>query len=513
MRIIEEENNLEVLKAYSKFLINDNQALRAEIEKINNLFALKQQLSLNLEDKLLSLRRLIFGKSSERRKNPEDRSRDSEEEKLLLEAQSLVPPLKESQDRELESEVVCHSFKELELLDIAREYGFKDSSISDWREIKGFYDESKEVTVIERKYVKKIHRRKKYLFIPSKNSEKQIIVTAPGPEKFIKGSNYSIEFAVQVVSDKYVYHLPLERQIKQMNALGLKYIKPKTLYNLCLVTSVHLDEIAKRIKEEILSCGRCVHADETPWPINNKKEDDGYMWVVSNQAGSFYQFEPTRSGAVIEEILKGYQGPVLSDAYGGYNRLKKIPGITLSHCWAHARRKFNDILENYPKECNQALDLIDELFRIERKAKNFEDLKKLRQIESVLLLEKIKIFLLKIKTEARKESGLLGAANYSLKNWEGLTKFLADEKIPLSNNEAERTIRHAVMGRKNFYGSRTISGADVTAILYSVIESCKKVQLDPKTFIEMVIRMNARGEKPPTPLEYARSSRLVPTSH
>jgi hypothetical protein len=80
MRIIEEETNLEVLKAYSKFLISDNQALRAEIEKTNNLFALKHQLSLNLEDKLLSLRRLIFGKSSAKRKNPEDRIRDSEEE-------------------------------------------------------------------------------------------------------------------------------------------------------------------------------------------------------------------------------------------------------------------------------------------------------------------------------------------------------------------------------------------------------------------------------------------------
>ena len=77
----------------------------------------------------------------------------------------------------------------------------------------------------------------------------------------------------------------------------------------------------------------------------------------------------------------------------------------------------------------------------------------------------------------------------------------------VSNNEAERTIRHAVMGRKNFYGSRTHNGADVAATLYTVIESCKKVELDPRTFINMALRLASRDEHIPTPLEYARQIR------
>ena len=83
-------------------------------------------------------------------------------------------------------------------------------------------------------------------------------------------------------------------------------------------------------------------------------------------------------------------------------------------------------------------------------------------------------------------------------------------RVPLSNNEAERTIRHSVMGRKNFYGSRTINGADVAATLYTVIESCKKVELDPRFYIQMVVRKRIEGGKIkniPTPLQYAKQIR------
>jgi hypothetical protein len=63
------------------------------------------------------------------------------------------------------------------------------------------------------------------------------------------------------------------------------------------------------------------------------------------------------------------------------------------------------------------------------------------------------------------------------------------------------------MGRKNFYGSRTHNGANVAATLYTVIESCKKVELDPRTFINMALQLASRSDPVPTPLEYARQTR------
>lgn len=94
------------------------------------------------------------------------------------------------------------------------------------------------------------------------------------------------------------------------------------------------------------------------------------MWVASNQAGAFYQFEPTRSGKILKDLLKGLKGSVLADGYSGYKRLHKLPHLKLAFCWAHVRRKFFEIEKNYPKDCKTILDFIDQLFLIERKARD-----------------------------------------------------------------------------------------------------------------------------------------------
>ncbi len=89
-----------------------------------------------------------------------------------------------------------------------------------------------------------------------------------------------------------------------------------------------------------------------------------------------------------------------------------------------------------------------------------------------------------------------------MKHWDGLTEFLKDPKIPLTNNDAERAMRQSVMGRKNFYGSRSINGGDLASIMHTIVESCKKVELDPKAYILMAVKMKAKDKtiKAPTPL-------------
>ena len=197
------------------------------------------------------------------------------------------------------------------------------------------------------------------------------------------------------------------------------------------------------------------------------------------------------------------------DGYGGYkSSLVKQYKMNLSFCWAHVRRKFTDIEKNYPRECSEFLDMVDELFHIEKMAKDFDELKKLREEKSKPLTDKMYDWLLEYKMKARGESHLRKAINYSLNHWKGLLNFIEDVRVPLSNNEAERAIRHSVMGRKNFYGSRTINGADVTATLYTIIESCKKVQLDPKFYISMAVKEKIKGSTNiPTPLVYAKKIR------
>lgn len=91
--------------------------------------------------------------------------------------------------------------------------------------------------------------------------------------------------------------------------------------------------------------------------------------------------------------------------------------------------------------------------------------------------------------------------------WPGFEMFLTDTRIPLSNNEAERTIRHAVVGRKNYYGSGSHTGAETAATLFTIIESCKKNDIDPRSYLQFVLKWIAEGaiaEDIRTPLEQAK---------
>ena len=444
-----------------------------------------------------------FAKSSEKRSS--SRPKTTDKKQLTLHGQSFAPAPSEEELGKLKEIKVDLKLTPEELSDIAEEYGYARDY--EWEHLNGFYDESEEVDIVVQSYVRKKNIRHKYRLKASKGSDHEVIITAPASLKIMPGAKYSTKLAVDVVASKYLYHMPLERIRRQMEAAGLT-IATKTLYSLCFFVHCYLESIVKKIQQEIITCGLALHLDETRWPINNKKQSDGYMWVMSNKAGSYYQFEPSRSGKIAKELIGSYSGPVVADGFSGYKSVfKDLKQINLAFCWAHARRKFTDIEKNYPRQVDEILNLMEELFHIERIAEDFDDLKTKRQNESKDIIDKIKSWLLENKMKARGESEFIKAINYSMNHWVGLTKFIDDVRIPLTNNEVERTIRHSVMGRKNFYGSRSINGADVTSTLYTIVETCKKVELEPKAYILMAVKKKILGQEPPTPLEYARQIR------
>lgn len=99
--------------------------------------------------------------------------------------------------------------------------------------------------------------------------------------------------------------------------------------------------------------------------------------------------------------------------------------------------------------------------------------------------------------------GIVKAIGYWLKNWKELSHFLTDLTVEIQNNDAERALRHAVIGRKNYASSRTINGADTAANLFTVIETCKRNLLQPKEYLTYLITERWRERKPLTPFQYA----------
>jgi transposase len=394
-----------------------------------------------------------------------------------------------------------------ELHEEAMVRGHKDAKSSDWKEIDGLYDQATEITVVERVYKKVTHKRKKYIFLPSVGTDKEIIVTAKGPEKLFPGCGFSIDFAITSTCDKFQFHIPLNRQIEQMERGGLTGMTAKTLYGLTAALSDHVRRsgVLEKIRQDIFEAPLAVHADETPWPILDDHSSDGYLWTICNMAGAYYRFEPSRSGKINKEMLKGYSGPVLTDDFKGYDRLKTETKCVLCHCWAHARRSFYEILGNYEQDCREILEMIDKLHEYEREARTFEALKVIREEKSRPMIAKIKTWLdEKSGKYLLSDNEMSRAIHYLRNNWAEFTVFLDDIRVPLTNNHAERSLRHSVLGRKNFYGSKTINGADVAADHYTIVETCKLLRLDPAAYYRYLVHANNVGEEVRSPLAYAR---------
>lgn len=507
MAPIEQEQNIDTVRQYAVWLEGTVKELHKKLEKFEEADASQRQgwLDEAMRDQFHRLRKKFFGFGRETLKK-KNRQVGHHQQKLNLHTKRVTQEAEDSkkhneineQDNEKAPLVKEHDFKREKLQEETDIRGLIVGAEDAWQKMNGLYQESTEITVTERVYQKVVHRQAKYKLKDEFNDTgKEVIITAPGPAKLKPGCKYSIDFAVATAIDKYQYHLPLERQRRRMEEAGFS-TDVKTLYRLCEYLAEHGDKVLPAIREEILSDFCAAHLDESRWRLFDT-ETTGYMWILSNRAGSYFQFEPTRSGKIPEEMLKGHQGSVLTDGYGGYNPVKKNPNIRLGQCWSHARREFFERLEDYPTQCEQAIAIIDRLFEIEAKAETFEELGRLRATESKSTIDELREWCFKTRPQFLNDEGISKAIDYTLKFWKELTLFLKDLSVPLSNNDAERGLRGPILGRKNFNGSKTINGADTAATLYTLIETSKKVSVHPAEYLKYLVTENWYGRAPLTP--------------
>lgn len=520
-RIIQTESP-EVVAALMADMAEHISKQKSEIERIQSDKLASEQMAFSIEEKLKLIRRSLFGKSSEKRPEASDRLRDRSQRENLLFSQAMFPSSevrdesgKTIQERwaNLETQEIEVPIAPSELEEEARLRGIEKHNLETWsdlwEELPNVFDRVTKIEIIERRYVKKVFKKKKYKLrepFTSQVDDKDVILSAQVPG-LLPGMNYTTDFVASVVADKYISHVPLERQLREMESLGLKGIKNSTLSRLCAVAASALEPLQDAILSELIEgSDTALHIDETPWGIQNKHERDGYMWVIANRLSSYYFFKPTRSAKVLEAKLRGYGGPVVTDGLETYNPVLDEAKVPHAYCWAHARREFFKI-ESHDPSVTPILDLIDKLFEIEREAKGFIELRSLRETKSSPIIADLKRLLLEEHPRSRDGSQKRKAIQYITKRWPGFEMFLTDVRIPLSNNEAERTIRHAVMGRKNYYGSGSHTGAETAATLFTIIASCKKNDLDPRTYLLLALGWLAESDDIETPLQYARRIR------
>jgi len=370
-------------------------------------------------------------------------------------------------------------------------------------ELRGQTEDADEVTVVERQFVLVRHRRQKY-----RCRCNGCVATAPGPPRLsirpdARGAHYSPEFAIEVAVSKYADHLPLERQARIMRREGL-LVDSQTLWDQLATVAEVLRPTYEALGQYVLQAP-VVGADETWWRLMERPvAKRWWVWSVTREDAVVYRILETRSQHAARQALAGFTGVVVVDGYGAYDALVRAGpgrGITLAHCWAHVRRKFIEAEAHYPEPCRAVLDLIGQLYAVEREAPSLPAMggasevmrdellaqrRRLRDERSRSIVGEIQTWAL--AQRALPESSLGKAIGYLLGLWRGLTRFLDDPRIPLDNNRTERGLRGVVLGRKNHYGSRSRRGLDVAALFYSLIESAKVCGVEPKAYLRHAMR-------------------------
>jgi transposase len=344
-------------------------------------------------------------------------------------------------------------------------------------------EETEEVTVVQRQFKLIVHRRQKY-----RCKCNGAVVTAPGPKGHLvrPGGRYSVEFAVEVAVDKYLNHLPLDRQRRMMRQQGL-LIDTQTLWDQLFALYGHLKPSYDALLERILGQPQ-IGADETWWRLMDRKASKKWWdWCLASKDAVYHRLHPSREAKVVEELLADYDGVVMSDGFAAYETLTRAgPAKCRSaHCWAHVRRKFVELEPLHPEACGEVLDLIGKLYGLEKTVpdtiESAELRRKIRDEQSRKVVTEIRDWA--IQQRASPQSGMRKAINYMFGLWSGLTLFLDDPAVPLDNNGTERALRGVVLGRKNHYGSKSERGTRVAGLFYSLIETAKLCGVEPRDYL------------------------------
>lgn len=349
------------------------------------------------------------------------------------------------------------------------------------------YEESELIDVLEVEYYLKHIKRQKYACRCG-----GCIKTAPGPERAIDGGRYSLEVAIKIILDKYLYHLPLARQSRIMEEHGL-VITPQTLWDQLYAVAQRLQITVGGLIKHVMA-QPVIGLDQTSWPrLDGAGTKPWQMWCLTAPGVVVHRIRGDKSAATFKQLLGTYKGVAVCDALKTHEAgARDVPGIVLAGCWAHCVRKLKEAEPDHP-EAGRALELIGKLYEIDARAEGDQvRLAELRRSESVAVLEELRTWLWAQAT--LKTLSIGKAAAYVIANWDRLKRFADDPRIPLDNNSTERGIRGPVVGRKNHYGSKSRSGTEVASIFYSLLETAKLHDVDPREYLRAAILAADRGE-------------------
>jgi len=322
-------------------------------------------------------------------------------------------------------------------------------------------------------------------------------VIAPLPARLQDRSLPAPGLLAQVLVGKYCDHLPLYRQERIFATRHGVNLPRQTLARWVELAADWLRPVYQQIKAGVL-VGGYVQVDETPVDYldpGRGQTGQGYLWVCAVPHGDVvFHWATSRATECLAEVLPGdFTGTVQCDGYAAYPAfVRQHPQpITLAGCWAHVRRKFHDARDQSPKLTGWLLRQLQHLYRLEAELRELRAGPRLRAAlrasHSRMLVERLQRALIRVQPRVLPKSLLGEAIAYALGQWSTLTVYLDDGRVEIDNNLLENAIRPTALGKKNWLFVGADTAGDRSAILYTVLESCRRRGLDPYAYLKDVL--------------------------
>jgi len=303
------------------------------------------------------------------------------------------------------------------------------------------------------------------------------------PDRVIDKGIPSESVVAQMTIDKYVYGLPLHRQIDKYTKMGIR-IPASTASDWLMKGWKHLVPLWDLLRLLVIN-QKYLQADESPLKALDRNHKNGiyqgYMWVYHAPADKLvlFDYRKGRDSSGPTEMLEAYVGILQTDGYAVYQKLfGNHPHIMLVYCMAHARRKFVDALKDHKEKASYVLERMQVLYLLEQQMRDqgleWEQRTVLRQEKAVPVLEELGQWMDEQLMQVRPSSPLGVAIAYTKTRWAGLSAYAMHGQIEIDNNLVENSIRPLAIGRKNYLFAGSHQAAEMTAAMYSFMATCKK---------------------------------------
>lgn len=321
------------------------------------------------------------------------------------------------------------------------------------------------------------------------------MATAPKPRQLIDAYT-GPGFWAYLTASRFADHLPYYR-LEDILSRHQFRIDRSTQWRWMSALSEGVKPLVDLMRRRAL-LSRVLGVDETPVTMLSPGVSGSvktYLWDTIGDGDYPYDcfyFTTNRSRAGPDAFLSNYRGYLQSDAYICYERLSaRNRGIIQVSCWAHARRKFDELNHTAPNlRTHMALAYFQRLYDIEDRGRALNELERheLRQQESRPIVNEFHEWLLEQQERELPKSKLRSAIAYMTGRWDSFARYLECAAIPIDNNRTEAALKYAILGRKAwlFFGNER--GGETAARLFTLTKSCNRHRIDPFAYLRDVYR-------------------------